>query len=265
MNQSNLFTVAKHIKLQLLSKLKTNEFKTYEDLIQYVESTVKDYGYESAFPTTIAPDYVVSNWTPLKLDRQMALHYTICTVDFGIRDKEGLICDTAITTTNSVYWNKKLSLYKSILRTIESKINSNYLKNNFIYSADITKIVETEFSGTCFNIIPECCAHVIKRNLLHAETILMCGKGCPNVKLVKGDYFTIEPHVTIGPSKTVLEPGTIFLDLKTNKYDTLDNRLNLESDCKRTILYSSVKSDSRSFYEEDTYYLGEDLVNCTGV
>lgn len=265
MENSKLFTVAKNIKRQILLKLENNQFETYEDLISYIESTIWNAGLEPAFPTTISPDFKVSNWTPIKQMRSLPLHYKICTIDFGILDEDGLISDTAVSSSVSPYWKEKINLYRTHLRAIGAKVNNEYLKNGFIYGAEITKIVETEFLDSCFNIIPECAAHKIKKNLLHAETILMCGEGVPDVKLVKGDYFTIEPHVTIGPAKVELEPGTIFLDLKTNKYDTLDYRLNLGSDCKNTILYSSVKSNSRSFYEEDTYYLGEGLVNCTGV
>lgn len=263
-SKNNIFELAKEIKSSLIKKYHKEELKTYEDIISHVENSIKEKGFFPAFPTTISPDYRVSNWTPVGEQRFQELNFKICTIDFGIIH-QGLILDNAITLTKQEYWIQKLDEYKSKIRDIERVLNKIYLQHNVLKGAEITEVVSRVFQNTEFTIIPECAAHKIDLNILHSDPILMCGEGVQGVNLKKGDYFTIEPHVTVGEGHTRIQEGTIFLDLKSNKYDTLDNRLNLESDFKKTILYSSVRSNKISFYEEDTYKLGDQLINCTRV
>ena len=263
--KTTIFDMAKQIKKEIISLYAHDKFSTYEDIINSIESKIKNSGFEPAFPTVISPDYRVSNWTPINEERNQKLSFEICTVDFGIVDNKGRIIDTAITLTKDPLWEINLIKYRKIIETIEHKINEDYVKNKFIKGSTITKIVECCFENSPFYIISECAAHKISPYVLHAETILMKGKGVPEVILKEGDCFTIEPHVTLEKTHIVQEKGTIFLDCATNKYNTIDHRLGPKTNTKSTVLYSAIKANKKSFYEEDTYILEKRLINTTKV
>ena len=261
-----LLELTRVLKRDLELNLDLKIYKTYRELIYYIEDLIVSHGLRPAFPTTVATDNNVSNWTPVFQDLDRPLTYKICTIDFGVLDpQDGVITDTAITHTFDPEFKAHLQLYRRLIREIEKRVSLLYERDSSLMGTDVTEIVQDTFRGSLFQIIPHCASHTIERNKLHGEVISMVTPGVKSVHLKRGTYFTIEPHVTLGPSYVWSEEGTIFMDRKTYKYETLDGRMGNFVASRRALHYPSVVAEKMSFYEEDTYYLGDTLMNLTRV
>jgi methionyl aminopeptidase len=184
---------------------------SFREIVDEVESYIKDNGAGIAFPTNISVNHIAAHFTPQSEDDHIFQSGDVVKVDVGAHI-EGYIADTAVTI--EVETNEYQSLLQASSDALENAIK---LMKSGVRLSQIGKTVEETIRQHGFNPIDNLTGHSLNRYNLHS------GMSIPSISSMTfqrrpraDDVVAVEPFATTGSGHVISGKGSNIYMLKNS-------------------------------------------------
>lgn len=166
------------------------------EIVEKIESRIKEKGGEFAFPVNICINDITAHYTPSFQDKTLINADDVISVDIGVH-VDGFIADTAYTVDLSGNYGKMLEANEKALENAISLIKPG------TSVSDIGAIVQKTITDAGYKPIENLTGHEVKQHDLHA------GLSIPNIKVPydweveEGMVLAIEPFATDGYGRVI--------------------------------------------------------------
>jgi methionyl aminopeptidase len=183
--------------------------KTFQEIVDEIESIIKNKGAGIAFPTNISINHIAAHFTPPKNDGHVFKKGDVVKVDVGAH-VDGYIADTAVTI--EVETDEFSSLRQASADALDHAIK---LMKPGVKLSSIGKEVEETINEFGFKPIDNLTGHSLNRFNLHS------GMSVPSIASMsfqrrpkKDDVIAVEPFATTGSGHVISGQGSNIYLLK---------------------------------------------------
>lgn len=181
------------------------------DVAERIESLIRYYGGEPAFPVNISIGSVAAHYTPTIEDRTTFPEEGLAKVDFGVH-VDGYIVDTAITIDLGGSYSAILNAAREALEKALQRVAPG------ISFREVGRVVEETAKRYSLKPVRNLSGHRIDRYRIHA------GESIPNYpeslvpwKFRDGGVYAIEPFITNGVGLVSEEKLVTIYSVKKSK------------------------------------------------
>lgn len=170
------------------------------DVCEKTESLIREKGGEPAFPCNVSINEVAAHYTSPPGDKRIIPERSVVKVDIGVH-LDGYIADTAVTVCFNPEQDILVRTAEAALETGIKTLHPGLSISSF--GSTVQKTIETRGCKPVSNLS----GHQLGRFLIHT------GKSLPNVshfsmaKVNLGEFFAIEPFVTVSKAAGRIESG----------------------------------------------------------
>ncbi len=192
------------------------------DLVERSEESIKEGGYELAFPTNLSINEIAAHYTAYPGDETIIPENGVIKLDMGSHLK-GMIVDAARSIALGEKYEEMVHVAKDALDSaVEMMIPGKKIR-------DVSEAIYNTIVSAGYKPIQNLTGHKIEIYKLHAgidvPSILVGG----GYKLKKGDIFAIEPFVTSPEAKGYVipagEPLIFSFGKKARTRDEMERRV----------------------------------------
>ena len=200
-------TIAKEIKKFIKPKIKVGA--TGLDIVNAVESKIKELGGGHAFPANLCINNIAAHYTsPIRDDGLTINDGDLVKLDIGVH-VNGFIVDTAF----SVNFNDDESLQNIIQSTEVAVDAAKMMSKPQMNTKEIGKKIESIIKGFKFNPIKELGGHQVERWIVHGKKALPeLGNQSGDI-MEEGDVFAVEVFASTGEGSVHMTNNSFIYEL----------------------------------------------------
>ncbi len=175
--------------------------KSYVELCDFVESSIKSLGATPAFPCNICANESAAHYTAEIDDQKTVPHNSLLKVDLGAHI-DGCIADTAVTLC---YNDELLDMAEATKSALNEALK--VIKDG-ARTSDVGRVVESYASRRGYLPISNLSGHLLEKYTIHA------GASVPNVwspsfaTFKQGKFYAVEPFFTTSDGSGIVVEGS---------------------------------------------------------